>query len=132
LIAADVLLTAVVVLGLALLVVPGILFFTWFAFVAPLIEIEERGVRDAFRRSRELVRGRFWIVLAAIGITTLASEAMLSGLRAVTHSALGEGVFVDWLGEALGDALTNPPYAVIVVLMAVEIMRGRGEAPGHG
>jgi len=131
LIAADILVSVLVVIGLVLLIAPGIVFLAWFAFVAPVIEIEDRGLRDGLRRSRELVRGRFWVVLAAILGVTLASEAAIAGAVELAHSLLGDGLLADWLAETAGDVLTNPPYAVVVVLMAVEIMRERGEAPEH-
>ncbi|HZA89593.1 MAG TPA: hypothetical protein VE401_05120 [Solirubrobacterales bacterium] len=131
LIAADVLVSLLVVIGLVLLIAPGVIFLAWFAFVAPVIEIEDRGLRDSFWRSRELVRGRFWIVLAIILGVTLASEAAITGLVELAHSVLGEGLLAEWLAESAGDVLTNPPYAVVVVLLAVELMRERGEAPPH-
>jgi hypothetical protein len=128
LIAADLLVALVIVLGLLALIVPGILFFAWFAFVAPVIEIEDRTVRQAFRRSRELVRGRFWLVLVAIGGAEAVSEVGISGLTALAHGLLGDHLLVEWLASTLGDVLTTPPYAVFVVLMAVELMRERGES----
>jgi hypothetical protein len=131
LIAADILLPVVIVIGLVLLIVPGVVFLAWFALVAPVIEIEDRGLRDSFRRSRQLVRGRFWVVLAVVLAVTLASEAVTSAAVELAHSLLGEGLLADWLAETGGDILTNPPYAVVVVLMAVELMRERGEAPPH-
>ena len=131
LIAADLLVSLVVVIGLVLLIVPGVVFLAWFAFVAPVIEIEDRGLRDSFRRSRELVKGRFWVVLTLVLAVTLASEAVTSGLVEFTHSLLGEGLLAEWIAESAGDIITNPPYAVVVVLMAVELMRERGEAPPH-
>ena len=131
LIAADILVSALIVIGLLLLIAPGIIFLAWFAFVAPVIEIEDRGLRDSFRRSRELVRGRFWIVLAVVLGVTLTSEALITGMVELAHSVLGEGLFAEWLAEVAGEVLTNTPYAVVVVLMAVELMRERGEAPPH-
>jgi hypothetical protein len=131
LIAADILVVLLVVVGLVLLIAPGLVLLAWFAFVAPVIEIEDRGLRDAFRRGRELVRGRFWVVLATVLSITLVSEAAITGTVDLTHSLLGEGLLADWVGETAGDVLTNPPYALVVVLMAVEIMRERGEAPAH-
>ena len=56
LVCVDLLWVVVVVVGFLALVVPGLIFITWFALVAPAVEIEGRGVTDAFRRSRELVR----------------------------------------------------------------------------
>lgn len=131
LIAADVLVSLVVVVGFLLLIAPGFVFLGWFAFVAPVIEIEDRGVRDGFRRSRELVRGRFWVVLVVVLGLTLATEAAIAALVDLSHSLLGEGLVPAWLAESTGDLVTSPVTAVVVVLMAVEIMRERGEAPEH-
>jgi hypothetical protein len=111
--------------------VPGVVFLAWFAFVAPVIEIEDRGLRDSFRRSRELVRERFWVVLAVVLAVTLASEALTAAAVELGHSLLGEGLIAEWLAESAGDIVSNPPYAVVIVLMAVELMRERGEAPPH-
>ncbi|MGH2991333.1 MAG: hypothetical protein ACRDMA_16015 [Solirubrobacterales bacterium] len=129
LIAADIVVALVVVIGTILLIVPGMVFLAWFAFVAPVIEIEDRGLRDGFRRSRELVRGHFWIVLATILGLTLGTEAVIEALGGFVHSLLGEHLLEEWLAETLGDVLVNPLYAVLVVLMAMELMRERDAAP---
>jgi hypothetical protein len=129
--AAMVLVMLAIVIGFVALIVPGVLFLAWFAFVAPVIEIEGRGVRDGFRRSRELVKDRFWLVLATVLAVTLGSEAAIAGMVGLSHALLGEGIVATWLAEAGGEVITNPPYAVTVVLLAVEIMRERGEAPEH-
>src|ERR687898_834299 len=107
LIAADVLVSLLVVIGLVLLIAPGVIFLAWFAFVAPVIEIEDRGLRDSFWRSRELVRGRFWIVLAIILGVTLASEAAITGLVELAHSVLGEGLLAEWLPGGAGGGVRH-------------------------
>jgi hypothetical protein len=125
LISADLLVTLVIVVGLLLFLVPGVVFFAWFAFVAPVIEIEDHTVRAAFRRSRELVRGRFWIVLAIVALLEIASEGLIVGIEALANALLGEGRVVETTASVLGEVLANPLYAVVVVLMAVELMRER-------
>src|SRR3954454_16754344 len=45
-----------VAVGLILLIIPGLIFLTWFSLFAPAIVIERRGIFDSFNRSRELVR----------------------------------------------------------------------------
>ena len=80
LVCVDLLWVVVVVVGFLALVVPGLIFITWFALVAPAVEIEGRGVTDAFRRSRELVRRRFWFVLALI-LPVLVLGDLLSSAR---------------------------------------------------
>src|SRR3712207_1516253 len=50
-----------IVLGLVLLIVPGLILLTIWAVVSPVVVIEGRGL-DALGRSRELVRGNGWQV----------------------------------------------------------------------
>lgn len=85
LIVADVVLTAAVVIGLALFVVPGLLIATWFGLTLPLINLEGRSPLDAFGRSAELVRGHAWTVgWICIGSFAIP-EAVLTLLAAATH-----------------------------------------------
>jgi hypothetical protein len=51
--------------GLLLLIVPGIYVITVFNFFIFAILIDDKGVLDSFKYSRELVHSRFWKVLAA-------------------------------------------------------------------
>lgn len=46
--------------GLPLLLVPGLLFLTWFAYAPSLAVLERSGFFAAFITSKELVRGMFW------------------------------------------------------------------------
>ncbi len=49
--------------GFMLLVVPGIIFWIWYAFAPTIILIEGGGFMAAFHQSKALVRGRFWPML---------------------------------------------------------------------
>jgi hypothetical protein len=62
LLVADIVVTLLVVGGLILLVLPGLLVLNLLAVTGPVIEIEERSVRGALRRSAHLVRRHFWTV----------------------------------------------------------------------
>jgi hypothetical protein len=121
LIAADLLLGLVVVLGLLAFVVPGLVLLTWFAFVAPVIKIEHPPIVAAFRRSRELVRGRFWLVFAIVLPILVASELVTVFVQQGTADLLGEGFGADWAGAALADVLTAPFYALAVVVLYLEL-----------
>ncbi len=82
LIGADIVLVVVTTVGLLLFVVPGVLAFTFFCLVGPLIVSEEIGVRAAFRRSAALVRKHFWMTLMLVSIP-LGLEHVL--VEAVEH-----------------------------------------------
>jgi hypothetical protein len=129
LLAADVLVAAIVIIGAILLIVPGLIFLVWLAFVAPAIEIEERRLWSAVKRSRELVRGRFWLVLLVVVGLGVTTELAVEGIKELAHLMLGDGRVVELVAEALGNVVTGPPYAVIIVLMALELMRERPARP---
>lgn len=62
LIRADLLVFVLVLLGVIALIIPGLIMFCLFALAGPVIEIENRPVRAALRRSARLVRPHFWWV----------------------------------------------------------------------
>jgi hypothetical protein len=62
LVRADVLVFLLVAAGVIALVIPGLILFCLFSLVSPVIEIENRPVRAALRRSAHLVRPHFWWV----------------------------------------------------------------------
>jgi len=127
LILADLLFILGLVVSLMVLIVPGVLFFTWFGLCATLIEIEGLGVRDSFARSRELVRGFFWRVLLVLGVATFVSDALGNQITKGVHALLGHSFAATWAGESLGNVLTGPLYAVPAVLITMRLIeRKRG------
>jgi hypothetical protein len=131
LIAVDLLFGIAIAVGLVLFVVPGVVAFTWFALAGPLVELEGAGVRDALARSRRLVRGHFWTVLAVLGPITVASEALTDAALAASHRLLGDSFLCDWLGESATNIVLSPIYAVAAVLITLQLsgrMRSGGSA----
>jgi hypothetical protein len=125
LIAVDILFGVAVAIGLVLVLVPGVVLFTWFALAGPLVEIEGGGVRASFARSRRLVRGHFWAVLAVLGPITLASEVLAGAVLALSHDAPVSPFLRDWIGESLVNVALSPFYAVAAVLIALELRDSR-------
>ena len=123
LIAIDILFGIAVALGILLLIAPGVIVFTWFALAGPLVEIENEGVRASFARSRQLVRGRFWTVLAALGPITLASEVLTDTVLSLTHGMFANPLLGDWIGESVTSIALSPLYAVPAVLITLELRR---------
>jgi hypothetical protein len=129
LIAVDLLLALGAALGLILLVVPGLLIFTWFALAPPVVEIEGRGVRAALRRSRQLVRGRFWTVLGVLAPIVVVTEALLTLVLEGVGSLLGHGLLAGWLADSAANVLLAPLYAVATVVLAVELIAEKDGSP---
>jgi hypothetical protein len=60
-----------IVLGLILLIVPGLVLLTWWSLIVPTIVLEGKPAMESFGRSRELVRRNGWNVFAVIILTVL-------------------------------------------------------------
>jgi hypothetical protein len=60
-----------ILIGLVLLIVPGLVLLTWWVLVIPVIVLEGLRAGEAFSRSRELVRGHGWSVFGVIVLTLL-------------------------------------------------------------
>jgi hypothetical protein len=121
LLAVDLLAAAVILVGLLALIVPGLVFIAWFALVAPAVEIERVGVIEAFRRSRELVRGRTWFVLALVLPILIVQDALSSAAQSASWWGLGEGFVGDYAGALAANLLTAPFYAVGVTVLFFEL-----------
>jgi hypothetical protein len=120
--AVDVVFALAVAIGLVLVIVPGVIVFTWFVLAAPVVEIERRGIRDAFRRSRKLVRGSFWQVLLLLAPVLIVSDEISNLLVSGGLWLLGDGFLGDWVGAVLAEALTVPPFALAAVVATHQLI----------
>jgi hypothetical protein len=124
---ADLVFSAGTAIGFVLLLVPGVLFFTWFVLTAPVIKIERRGVRAAFARSRALVRGHFWLVLAVLGPPALASAALASLVQSDVMW-LGDTLTAGWVRTLLVLMLFQPLQAVAAFVLTWELIELKADA----
>ena len=81
LVAADVVLAVATLVGLALFVVPGVVIFTLWSLVGPVITIEDRSVGSALRRSWQLVRPCFWLTLFLVTLPLQVEQAVLHAIH---------------------------------------------------
>jgi hypothetical protein len=54
----------IILVGFVLLIIPGLIFMTWYAFASVVVVDERLSGWAALKRSKELVKGRFWEVVA--------------------------------------------------------------------
>lgn len=100
----------IVVVGLMLLVVPGVVVMVWLFAVIPVAAIEENyGILASLRRSRDLVKGHFWLVLGVVMITVLPLSAISYYARAMSLSDTYRYEWIDW-----GIVVLSRLYASIV------------------
>lgn len=130
LIAVDLIYGALVTVGLLLLAVPGALAFVYFALAAPVVEIEGRGVRAAFARSMQLIRGSFWIVVAVLVPLELVGDGLTRLAASIAGNVLGDSLLSNWLADSLANIAFTPFYAVAAVLLTVQLIhRNDGDGP---
>jgi hypothetical protein len=111
LVAADVLVALIVVLGLVLLIIPGLIALNLLVVVGPVIEIEDRRAWAGLRRSAQLVRPHFWKVALFGTLPVLAVSGLVSALpdpegrtgilTALVVRSIGEGVLEALVGLLL-------------------------------
>jgi hypothetical protein len=110
--AAGILAALGILVGLVLLIVPGLVLLTWWSLILPVIVLERAAVMDSFGRSRDLVRGNGWNVFGLIILTVLILIAV-SIVVALVFLALPGGQEVD---SYLSDVVTNTLVAPFIAL----------------
>ncbi len=115
LIGADLLVALAVIVGLLLLVLPGLVAINLFGVVGPVIEIEDRRILAALRRSAQLVKPHFWSVALLVTLPVALAGELDSvvpeprSLRAVLANLALRGVV---------EALLEAGIALIVVQLS--------------
>jgi hypothetical protein len=99
-----------VLVGLAFLIVPGLVLLTWWLVLGPVIMLEGCGVTDCFGRSRRLVRGNAWPVfgVAVLTLLVLLAFSLALGLALTPLGGAARG----FLQSAIGHSLAAPFAAV--------------------
>ena len=121
LIGVDLLYVAIVALGLLALVVPGLVALTWFALVGPVTKLEGAGVRAAFRRSRELVRGNGRRVFGALLPIMIVQGLIAGAVHSAVSGLLGEEFGGAVVASVAANLLASPFYALVVVVIYFEL-----------
>jgi hypothetical protein len=116
-----------IAIGFVLIIVPGLILLTIWAVIAPSIVIEDKGVFEAFGRSRELVRGNGWQVFGAIVLAFLIVIAV--GLvAAIIGASIGDAGYV--ILQAVANVLTAPVAALVSSILFFDLGGGHGTATG--
>jgi hypothetical protein len=119
LVVADVVLVAGTTIGLALFVLPGVVWLTLFCLVGPVIVQERHGVRDGFERTLALSR-RAWPMILLLVVALLAGEHAFHEWvhEATHHHDLWLQVGISWLIFSVVGGFVG----LVEVALATELM----------
>lgn len=108
------------VIGLILIIVPGLIFFTFFCLFAPAIVIEGQGVFGSFQRSRDLVRGNAWRVFGVAVVVILLIVVVSSLIQRVFHG-ISDGFAGAAIGGLVSNLVTAPVFAVAISVLYFQL-----------
>jgi hypothetical protein len=128
LVVADVLLALVVSAGLLLFVIPGLILFTLFALVGPLITIEGQTALGAFRRSATLIRPAFGTAFVAVTLPVVLEHAFV---HTIEHAVLHRPPFLTaFILSGVGAVTVAAFVGLVEVTLAFALLHR--EAPARG
>lgn len=99
------------IFGLAALIVPGLVLFTFLAVAIQCVVVEQARVLQAFERSFRLVRGNAWRVFGFLAVLGLLS-LVLFALALVVSLPLGSGLVANAIANFLSNLLSTPVLAI--------------------
>jgi hypothetical protein len=122
------------ILGLVLLIVPGVYLYIGFAVAVPVLLTEGLKGRHALGRSRQLVKGRWWptfgvVVLGAILVGIV--QGALGGLAGVASFTEGPDTLASFVATTVATVLASviaTPFAAAFVTILYFDLRVRKEA----
>jgi hypothetical protein len=116
-----------VLVGLILLIIPGLIVLTIWSLAAPVVVLERPGGLRALRRSRELVRGNGWRVFGVVLVFFLLVIVVGTTLE-VLADALGTGAGI--VVRVVVGVLTAPLSALAAAVLYFELSP-RGATAGE-
>jgi hypothetical protein len=117
------------VIGLILIVIPGLIFATWFCLFAPAIVVERQGVFGALQRSRDLVRGNAWRVFGVV-LVVVVVVGVINNIMGRLGLSISDGYVGALIGNWIGSVITAPFFALAVSVMYFQLRDAREGTQG--
>ena len=105
-----------IVFGFILLIVPGLVLLTWWAFASAVVMLEGTSGTDALNRSREIVAGNGWRVFGLILLTAIIVGIVNQILGSILGGLAGDSTAVVSFVGVLPNIVTGPFQAIVPVL----------------
>jgi hypothetical protein len=123
LIAVDLLFVLLIAAGFLLFIVPGVAGFIYLSLAGPVVEIEDRRIWASFKRSFQLVRGKFWLVFWVLFPIEVIGGSIQKGIEQLCEATLGHSFLALGLGEALAEVALSPLFAIAAVLLTRRLIQ---------
>jgi uncharacterized membrane protein YGL010W len=107
-------------IGLILIIIPGLIFFTLFCLFPPAIVIERQGVFGSLQRSRDLVRGNAWRVFGVM-LVVLIIVTVVNNLIARLAHGISDNLAGALIGNLIGNILTAPVFALALTVLYFQL-----------
>jgi uncharacterized membrane protein len=110
-------------IGLALLIVPGLILMTYWSLIVPSIVIGESGVMASFGKSWRAISGHFWQAFGTYVLVFLIWVAFDIALGLALVSV--PGALRSFLSSVIGGTLLAPFYALVLTLVYYRLSEAR-------
>lgn len=120
----------IMLIGLVLLIVPGIIAYVALSVVVPVMVEERRGVMECMERSAELTKGMRWhvfLLMLILGFAYLLLAMAIGGAIV----AVGAEALQSW-AEALAVTVTSLFMAPMTAALYIELVRVKDGGPSEG
>jgi hypothetical protein len=115
----DLAVVVVVLIGVLLLVIPGLIAITFLALTGPVIEIENRSVLGALRRSAQLIRGQYWRCFLLAGLPLI----LINELEAVLPEPHAGGEIAEVLAiKGLVEGAFEAAISLVLVALTFRLI----------
>lgn len=113
-------------IGLAVLVIPGLIALTLFFVVSPVCAIERTGPVAGLKRSVTLTKGYRWAVFGLVLVCDVVPFFLVGGLDTTIGRLKGHAAYE---GALFLSELVYSPFGTLVALVAYRALRTAKEGP---
>ena len=127
---ASILASIGITIGIALIIVPGLVLLTFWSLIVPEIVIGGSGALESFSRSWRTVRGYAWHVFGTyivVFLILIVGEIVLSAILFFLP-----GGFRSFIADLVAGAVVTPFLAAVVSLIYYRLTTAHGQQPEPG
>jgi hypothetical protein len=117
-----------VLVGFVLIIIPGLIFMTWFSLFAPSIVVERQGVFASMTRSHDLVRGDGWRVFGVLVVTVIIAGIVGSIIQRIAIG-IADNAGGAIVGNLISNLITAPIGAIAVATLFFMLREAKQGAP---